>query len=354
VRQGFGDGDDPMADRLLQDALNQTKAPKFDKWTKDDGEAHGCQWHTMIMQQWHQGVQEKQISRAEAKFIRKEGSFPIFIKTHILPMWEQSKGVSFEAIQGLYEMFTELMRTKMRNLRGGTQDLYDPRRQLTQKEIENKTKATREARRTHQILKWTRLIEETLTWRTAELIGEEAEKELNGDITLVVKSHEKVREKKKNSLLKYMLALKSLISPLNADDEIPVDEDGEDDDEEDAGNVVHRSPQDELERLVKGSLKLPRKEQDLRTTEEKRIEETMKKDQTDEWAVQTMLNCELTRDQVETIRDAVWEDPREHGELKRTCVALRVGVVNKTLFGRKKDQDKFIKQADALRNRGEW
>jgi hypothetical protein len=51
------------------------------------------------MVQWKQGVQEKQISRAEAKFIRKDGSFPIFIRESILPMWKAWKGVSFEGIQ---------------------------------------------------------------------------------------------------------------------------------------------------------------------------------------------------------------------------------------------------------------
>jgi hypothetical protein len=169
------------------------------------------------MEQWHQGVQEKQISRAEAKFIRKEGSFPIFIKDHILPMWKQWKGVSFEAIQSLYEYSIKLQRTKMRQLPNGYKDLYGPKRALTKKEIENQMKATKEARRIHQILKC--IISGVLTWRTAELIGEEDEKQMNGESTLLIKSHEEVRKKKKRSLLKCMFALKSLIAPYDADDE---------------------------------------------------------------------------------------------------------------------------------------
>jgi hypothetical protein len=39
----------------------------------------------------HQDVQETQISRADAKFVRKEGSFLVFIKDHILPIWKQWK-----------------------------------------------------------------------------------------------------------------------------------------------------------------------------------------------------------------------------------------------------------------------
>jgi hypothetical protein len=69
------------------------------------------------MRQWNQGVQEKQISRADAKLIRKEGSFPIFIKEQILPMWEAWKGASFEAIQGLYEFSIQMQRAKVKAIR---------------------------------------------------------------------------------------------------------------------------------------------------------------------------------------------------------------------------------------------
>jgi hypothetical protein len=153
-----------------------------------------------------------------------------------------------------------------------------------------------------------------------------------------------------------MFLLKSLIAPLNTDDDIPADTEGigEGDEGEDAGNVAFRSPKEELERIAKSALNLPRKEQDTCTPEQKRIEQAMKKDQMDELAVQTMLNCETPREQMEDIWNSVWTDPREDQSLKKTCIALRAGVMNETLFGSKKDQDKFIKQAYALRNRGEW
>jgi hypothetical protein len=188
---------------------------------KEDAEAHGKEWHRSIMQQCNQGVQEKQISRAGAKSIRKEGSPPIFLQEHILPMWKQWNGVSFEAIQGLYEHSIELSRTQMRSLRGGGEkELYGPRRQLTSREIENKMKAARGARRTHPIWKWTRLIEEVLTWRVADLIGQAVEQEMHDGNTITAKSHKPVHEKKKATLLKYMFALKSLIAPLKADDDV--------------------------------------------------------------------------------------------------------------------------------------
>jgi hypothetical protein len=52
--------------------------------------------------------------------------------------------------------------------------------------------------------------------------------------------------------------------------------------------------------------------------------------------------------------DEVWQDPRIDRRLHKTCVALRAACMNHTLGGNPKDEDKFIKQADALRNRGEW
>jgi hypothetical protein len=106
-------------------------------------------WHREIMAQWNQRVQEKQISRTEAKFIRKEGSFPIFIKEQILPMWEAWKDVSFEAIQGIYEMSIQMQRAKIKSLRNIDRELYGPRKKLEGKQLEQRMKASKEACRTH-------------------------------------------------------------------------------------------------------------------------------------------------------------------------------------------------------------
>jgi hypothetical protein len=97
IRQGEGEGDDPTLQQKVDLLVEQAK-PKGGKWTSDQAEETGKQWYQMIMQQWHQGVQKKQISREGAKRIRKEGSFPIFIKESILPLWKAWKGVSFKAI----------------------------------------------------------------------------------------------------------------------------------------------------------------------------------------------------------------------------------------------------------------
>jgi hypothetical protein len=113
IRPGEGEGDDPSLKQKVDALVEQTK-PKHGEWSKEEAEETGRRWHRMIMEQWHQGVQEKQTSRAEAKWIRKDGSFPMFIKESILPTWKAWKGVSFQAIQGLCEMSIQMQRSKMK------------------------------------------------------------------------------------------------------------------------------------------------------------------------------------------------------------------------------------------------
>jgi hypothetical protein len=109
-------------------------------------------------------------------------------------MWKQWKGVSFEAVQGPYEHSIELQRTKMRQLRNGDKNLFGPKTVLSKEQIEKRMKATKEARRTRQILKWMRLIQDMLTWRTAESISKEVETEMNGGKPLQIKSHKEESE----------------------------------------------------------------------------------------------------------------------------------------------------------------
>jgi hypothetical protein len=143
------------------------------------------------MARWHQGVQEKQISREESRRIRKDGSFPIFIQSSILPMWEAWKGVSFQAIQGLYEMSIWMQRTKMRELRNITEEPFGPRKKLEGKQLEAKMKASKEARMTHQILKWTELINKDLNWRIADLIAHQVELDMNEGNSIILRNHDK-------------------------------------------------------------------------------------------------------------------------------------------------------------------
>jgi hypothetical protein len=152
IRPREGEGDDPTT-KMELDRILQSAQPKHGSWTREDAEETGRRWHREIMAQWQQGVQEKQISREESRRIRKDGAFPIFIKDNILPMWKAWKGVSFGAIQGLYEMSLQMERMKMHQLRNEDKELYGPRKKLDAKQLEARMKASKAARRIHQILK---------------------------------------------------------------------------------------------------------------------------------------------------------------------------------------------------------
>jgi hypothetical protein len=104
-------------------------------------------------------------------------------------------------------------------------------------------KASKAARRTHQILRWTELIGKALTWRTADLIAREVEMELNEDIPVAIRSHDRVAAKKKEGLLKYMRALKSLIAPYDPDAREGYDDDEEPNDEGGDGPIRIGGPQ---------------------------------------------------------------------------------------------------------------
>jgi hypothetical protein len=241
----------------------------------------------------------------------------------------------------------------MKQLRNSDLELYGPGKQL-----EAKMKASKEARLIHQIMKWTNLINDVLNWRISEIIAVDVETHMNGGTPVAVRTHVKIAEKKKASLPMYMHSVRSLIAPVDPDDIEVYDDETVDDDERDG--TVKRSgelfvPESEKVKKVYDSMfQMPKKEVNLKTEEERRAEESETRNRREEWRLQTFLNNSLDVSEVENIAEEVWRDPRVDRRLHKTCLALRAACMNHTLFGRKKDQDKFLKQADALRNRGEW
>jgi hypothetical protein len=92
----------------------------------------------------------------------------------------------------------------------------------------------------------------------------------------------------------------------------------------------------------------------MRSGDERMDAEAERRNRKDEWLKQTLINCETSREEVEELCNATWADPRKEKRLRDACNALRAAVMNKTLVGNSKDNDKFIKHADTLRNRSEW
>jgi hypothetical protein len=69
--------------------------------------------------------------------------------------------------------------------------MFAPKTALTPKQIEDRMKATRVAKKSHQIFKWTRLIQDALNWRIGDLSATEVETEMRG-CKLEMASHEAV------------------------------------------------------------------------------------------------------------------------------------------------------------------
>jgi hypothetical protein len=66
-----------------------------------------------------------------------------------------------------------------------------------------------------------------LNWRVSEIIAIDVETQMNEGRPVAVRTHEKIAEKKKASLVKYMHSLRSLIAPIDPDDiEVYDDETG--------------------------------------------------------------------------------------------------------------------------------
>jgi hypothetical protein len=139
-RAGEGDDENPLAAMQTNHMVEEIRDIK---WTHERAESEGRHWHQSFMEEFEKGVIEKQVSRGDAKFIRKEGSFPKFIPEEMLPIWKYFKGCTFESIQGLCERCIQMQRSKMHELLRRDQEMWGPKKA--------RMKASQAARKTHQL-----------------------------------------------------------------------------------------------------------------------------------------------------------------------------------------------------------
>jgi hypothetical protein len=166
----------------------------------------------------------------------------------------------------------------MREMRNSDLEMYGPRRKLEGQQLENRMKASKAARKTHQILKWTDLINVVLNWRVADLLAREVETEMNEGVPIAMRTHDKICDRKKASLIKYMHALKSLIAPFDPDatetyDDESVNEEGGDGPVQPTG-VKFIPKAERIQKICDSMLQGPKKEINMKTEEERRAEET--------------------------------------------------------------------------------
>jgi hypothetical protein len=309
-------------------------------------EVFGREWTKLLAEERRKGVQENHISRREAKQIGSYGSFPIFIKEMMLPMWKHSKGVSFEAIDGPYEQSIQMHRFKLRQLKRDDTELYCPKNVLIKQQLEEQMLARKKPARTFQIVKWTRLISNVLKWRIADLAAAEVELETQGRPVRTA-CHEQIRAKRFKQPEKYMCALWGFVSQ---DDPYGDLDDDEDEDQENGGqDKVLESIADKTLMEI-GNRRKP----DTRSVEKAKEGKLKEEARREELAIPTRLNADTTAEEVHELASATWMDPGLDHRSRETSGALRPGCITGTLKKDKKDDQKFIKQADALKNRNDW
>jgi hypothetical protein len=158
-----------------------------------------------------------------------------------------------------------------------------------------------------------------------------------------------------------MHCLKSLIAPYDPDEPETNRDEEESVEEEDGDQPVKPtggkkiSDEELTSKICNQMLPGPVKILDYQTEEQKREADSKRRSRLEEMEIQTFINCETSDDEIHDIAEQTWADLREDNRLAKSCAALRIAALNHTLFGKSpKKDDKFLKQADALRNRGEW
>jgi hypothetical protein len=165
-------------------------------------------------------------------------------------------------------------------LRNIGQELYGPRKKPEGKQLENKMKAQKEARKAHQILKRTGMIQDMLTWLVSETVAAQVEREMNDGGRVIIRRHEKVREKKK-SLSKYIHAPKSTIALYDPDDDDSIEEESIGEEEEEGivkptgASVIPET--ERVKKVCDSMFQMPKKKIALKTPAEKCEEESKRR-----------------------------------------------------------------------------
>jgi hypothetical protein len=171
-------------------------------------------------------------------------------------------------------------------------------------------KASQAAKKTHPILKWTRLIQDMLNWRLGDVTSTELEEEMSGS-PIDIARHAAINSMKKESLTKYVVALSKLLAPY--------DPDAENDDLDDEEVVKSakedriaqdQSDRDKLNRIVAGSSRMGRQEIGGRLDSQKREDETIENEKKSVWQSQTLLHNAMPCEELKDVLEVTWEDPR--------------------------------------------
>jgi hypothetical protein len=133
--------------------------------TTQEAEETGRRWRDLTWDDFVNGIREKHPTRSEVRKIAEEGSYKKFIEEECLPHWTVFQNCSFEAQEGLAEAEWQLMRAKMRSVKGSIGTMFGPKGVVNEKELERRRVIAEQARVHYQLLKATQLITDAINWR---------------------------------------------------------------------------------------------------------------------------------------------------------------------------------------------
>jgi hypothetical protein len=137
-----------------------------------------------------------------------------FILEELLPDWDIFQHCDFTAQEGLMEKSLQLMRAKIRAVKGATGTMFGPKHVVSAKEMERRRAVAEQAKNQYQLLKATQLVIEAINWRVTDKRLAETEYREAGiesdDARLRFD-----REKKLKTLRKCIGMLSRLVQPYN-------------------------------------------------------------------------------------------------------------------------------------------
>jgi hypothetical protein len=320
--------------------------------------AYGRRWKAELAEEWKKGVIERQLSRAETKTIRQIGEFPKFIKDEMIPLWRQCTEASFEAQEGFYEMCVHRERGRMQELRHKTGELYGMKKALTQEQLDSRAVASQHAKQYFERMKWCKAIADMMAWRTGDIAAGEVERAAG---VFERAGLEVIRARKFQSFMKYLGNLKQLVPSKD-----PRPEEQEEEDKERRATAIWpkmKRGQDQkainkareekaLTNIVNATL--PDKRKEILTEEEKAERETREKKLMEESVVLGRVHENLTTEQLEAIARETWEAPSTSAQLWETVREIQLNCLLGTMPSDEQSDKKFLKRAEAIRNRGDW
>jgi hypothetical protein len=306
--------------------------------TVQEAQIAGEAWLEQCWFDFQDGVKENHPTRSEARKIAEEGLFEKFILEEMLPNWEIFQHCDFTAQEGLMEKSLQLMRAKIRAVKGAKGTMFGPKKVVSAKEMERRRAVAEQAKNQYQLLKATQFVIDAISWRVAEKrLAETEYRDLGIELEDARLRFE--REKKLRTLRKCTGMLSRLVQPYNPE-----------------------KPEPHIGVLLSGRSAIAAIEQSF-DLEGNSVEELMGEDEMPELEKPLPVEDPLDlyylcgKEEPNVIQaeaEQVWEQCYE-SQVHKTCLSIRRHVYTNTMPELKdKKKRALLEESEAQRDRNDW